>query len=157
MVVTAVNHAVRFSNRVVNHDDYVIWVSFDAELKDKSIGIGVSQGLNFHLNQLLLEKKSKKKFGERAFTTRWITSVFIYRVEFIFMLDKLSTITLYRTGSVRDCLVSQRLWNSKAWEVCIDTKCRILSSLQSTLYNVVQRMLYAVCSIEVKVPIELTF
>ena len=40
VVVTAVNHVVRFSNRVVNHDDYVIWVSFDEELKDKSIDIG---------------------------------------------------------------------------------------------------------------------
>ena len=38
-MVTAVNHAVQFSNRVVNHDDNVIWVSFDEELKDKSIGI----------------------------------------------------------------------------------------------------------------------
>ena len=40
VVMTAVNHAVRFSNSVVNHDDYVIWVSLDEELKDKSIDIG---------------------------------------------------------------------------------------------------------------------
>ena len=39
MVMTAVNHAVRFSNHVVNHGKYVLWLSIDAELKDKSIGI----------------------------------------------------------------------------------------------------------------------
>ena len=39
VVVTTVNHAVRFSNCVVNHGKYVIWLSFDAELKNKSFDI----------------------------------------------------------------------------------------------------------------------
>ena len=39
MVMTAVNHAVRFSNHVVNRGKYVFWLSIDAELKDESIGV----------------------------------------------------------------------------------------------------------------------